>query len=324
MPYPESFQHYFVAAVLASITAIAHAADIPTNLNTAEIERLTGLKGTYSKEENVFKVSQPRTDVKIQVDKWTMAPFMGLSSWAAFTPAQDGKVMMMGDTVLFEDEVNPAMDAAFDAGLEVTALHNHFFFDEPKVYFMHIGGTASAAKLATGVKKIYEKVAEIRAAKPVPSSQFHGTTPKESKISAEPLENILGVKGTSKDGMFKVTIARPATIHGIAVGKEMGINTWAAFGGTDSEAIVDGDFAMLADEMQVVLKTMREGGVNIVAIHQHMAHDRPHYLFMHYWGKGNAQELARTIKKALDVQAGHQQILADSLIVSLPYPFRVR
>jgi hypothetical protein len=104
--------------------------------------------------------------------------------------------MMMDDTVLFEDEVNPAMDAAFDAGLEVTALHNHFFFDEPKVYFLHVGGMGSTARLATGVKKIYEKVAEIRAAKPRPSSQFHGTIPKENKISPEPLENILGVKGT--------------------------------------------------------------------------------------------------------------------------------
>lgn len=298
-----NFRHYLVAAVLALIAAIAHAAGTPSNLNTAEIERLTGLKGTYSKEENVFKVSQPRTDVKIQVDNRPMPAFMGLTSWAAFTPAQDGQVMMMGDTVLFEDEVNPAMDAAFDAGLEVTALHNHFFFDEPKVYFLHIGGMGSTAKLATGVKKIYEKVAETRAAKPTPSSQFHGTIPKESKISAEPLENILGVKGTSKDGLFKVTIGRPATIHGVRVGKEMGVNTWVAFAGIDSEAVVDGDFAMLADEMQAVLKTMREGGINIVAIHQHMAHDQPHYLFMHYWGKGNAKELARTIKKALDVQA---------------------
>ena len=107
-------------------------------MDTAVIEEATGLKGTFSKEENVFKVSKPRSDIKIAVDDWTMPPFMGLTSWAAFTPAHDGQTMMMGDTVLFEDEVNPAMSAALDNGLEVTALHNHFFFDEPKVYFMHI------------------------------------------------------------------------------------------------------------------------------------------------------------------------------------------
>ena len=129
---------YLVTAVL--LMPIANAAETSGNIDTAEIEKLTGLKGTYSKEENVFKISKPRTDVKIQVDKWPMPPFMGLGSWAAFAPAQDGQVVMMGDTVLFEDEVNPAISAAFKTGLEVTGLHNHFFFDEPKVYFMHIGG----------------------------------------------------------------------------------------------------------------------------------------------------------------------------------------
>ena len=298
---------YLITSVLALLIATAHAADTSDPLDMDKIEQLTGLKGTYSKEENVFKVSKPRADVKIQVDKWAMPPFMGLTSWTAFTPAQDGKVIMMGDIVLFEDEVNPVMSAAFDAGLEVTGLHNHFFFDEPKVYFMHIAGTGNTAQLAMGVKKIYEKAAEIRAEKSVPSFEFPKMIPKESKISAGPLETILGMKGMSKDGMFKVTVGRPATIHGVQVGKEMGINTWAAFAGIDSQAVVDGDFVMLADEMQQVLKTMRAGGINIVAIHQHMTDERPHYLFMHYWGKGNAQALAKTIKKALDVQTGALQ-----------------
>ena len=286
------------------LATTVYAADALGTLDMAQIEQLTGLKGTYSKEENVFKVSKPRSEVKVQVDKWAMPPFMGLTSWAAFTPAQDGQIMMMGDTVLFEDEVNPVMSVVFDAGLEVTALHNHFFLEEPKVYFMHIGGVGSAAYLAAGVKKIYDKVAEIRAVQPIPSSEFPKTISKESKISVEPLETILGIKGVSKDGIFKVTIGRPATMHGMPIGKEMGVNTWAAFAGSDSQAVVAGDFAMLADEMQPVLKTMRTGGINIVAIHQHMTHDQPHYLFMHYWGKGNAQELAKTIKKALDIQAG--------------------
>ena len=297
---------YLMTAVLL-LMPIANAAETSGNIDTAEIEKLTGLKGTYSKEENVFKISKPRTDVKIQVDKWPMPPFMGLGSWAAFAPAQNDQVVMMGDTVLFEDEVNPVISAAFEAGLEVTALHNHFFFDEPKVYFMHIGGIGSSAKLAAGVKKIYDKVAEIRAAHPVPSSWFPKTIPQENKISPQPLEQILGMKGSSKDGMFKVVIGRPATMHGVPVGKEMGINTWAAFAGSDNEAVVDGDFAMLADEMQTVLRTMRAGGINIVAIHQHMTHEKPHYLFMHYWGKGNAKDLAKTVRKALDAQADRPQ-----------------
>jgi Domain of Unknown Function (DUF1259) len=142
-----------------------------TNLDTAAIEEAIGLKGQLIKEENVFKVSKPRTDVKVAVDQWTMPPFMGLGSWAAFTPAHGG-AMLMGDTVVFEDEINPAMSVAFSAGLEVTALHNHFFFDEPKVFFMHIGGHGDAKALAAGVKKVYDKIAEIRVANPSPAKSY--------------------------------------------------------------------------------------------------------------------------------------------------------
>jgi Domain of Unknown Function (DUF1259) len=177
--------------VLATVSACAfagavHGAQSPA-LDTGRIEQITGLKGTFSKQENVFKVSKPRADVKVQVDDWAMPPFMGLTSYAAFTPAHGSQVMMMGDTVLFEDEVNPVMSTALDAGLEVTALHNHFFFDKPKVYFMHIGGTGDAGRLAEGVKKIYDKIAEIRSAHAEPESVFPGHIAGQSSISQAPL-----------------------------------------------------------------------------------------------------------------------------------------
>lgn len=295
--------HSLLAIVLTASLAGANAADTESALDTAKIEQLTGLKGSFSKKENVFKVSKPRNDIKIQVDKWTMPTFLGLTSWAAFTPAHDGQVMMMGDTVVFEDEVNPAMSAALDAGLEVTALHNHFFFDQPKVYFMHVGGMGTAAQLANGVKKVYDKIAEIRSVHPVPASEFPGTIAGDSKINPAPLEAVFGMNGQVNNGMFKVVIGRHASVHGITVGNEMGVNTWAAFAGSDSEAVVDGDFAMLEDEVQSILKTMRAQGINILAIHQHMMQEQPHYLFLHYWGKGKAVDLAKGIKKVLDVQA---------------------
>ena len=292
-----------LAIVLVACLMDAHADDAATVLDTAKIEQLTGLKGSFYKEENVFKVSKPRSDVKIQVDKWPMPTFMGITSWAAFTPTHDGQAMMMGDTVVFEDEVNPAMSAALDTGLEVTALHNHFFFDQPKVYFMHIGGMGNVEQLANGVKKIYDKINEIRAVHPVPVSEFSGTINSESKITAASLEAVFGMKGQVNNGMFKVVVGRTANMHGIKIGNQMGVNTWAAFAGSDSEAVVDGDFAMLEDELQPILKTMRAQGINIVAIHQHMTQEQPRYLFLHYWGKGKAVDLAKGIKKALDVQA---------------------
>jgi hypothetical protein len=291
-------------ALSLGAAAFVHAAPAADGaLDTAAIESATGLKGSFNKTENVFKVSKPRDDVKISVDRWTMPPFMGLTSWAAFTPTPMGKAtMLMGDTVLFEDEVNAAMSAALDAGVEVTALHNHFFYDQPKVYFMHIGGIGDTRRLASAVKAVYDRVAQVRAAQPTPASSFVGDIPTPSSISAPPIEAILGTKAQSKDGMVKVTIGRPAKMHGTTVGNEMGVNTWAAFAGSDEQAVVDGDFAMHEDELQTVLKTMRGEGINIVAIHQHMTHERPRYLFLHYWGKGKAVDLAKAVKKALDAQ----------------------
>lgn len=272
-------------------------------IDTAQIEQITGMKGDYSAKENVFKVTKPRNDVKVQVDEWAMPPFMGLTSWAAFTPGHHGQAMMMGDTVLFEDEVNPVMSAALDAGLEITALHNHFFFDRPKVHFMHIAGTGDPAELAGGVKRIYDKIEEVRAAHPTPENVFPGHIAEPNAITAAPLEAIFGSKGQTNHGMFKIVIGKPSSMHGVKIGNAMGINTWAAFAGSDDEAVVDGDFAMRESELQAVLKSMRASGINIAAIHQHMADESPRILFLHFWGKGKAVDLAKGVKLALDAQA---------------------
>jgi len=287
-------------ALLASvIVPPAGAADLP--LDTAAIESITGLTGTMNKAENVFKVSKPRTDIKPNVDRWTLPPFMGITSYAAFMPTAGG-TMLMGDTVLLEDEVNPAMSTALDAGLEVTALHNHFFYDQPKIYFMHIGGMGDTARLARAVKAVYDRVAQVRSGQATPASAFPGDIPATSSISAAPIEEIFGMKSQSSNGMVKVVIGRKATMHGVEVGNEMGVNTWAAFAGSDQQAVVDGDFAMLEGEMQTVLKTMRAEGINVVAIHQHMTEETPRYVFLHYWGKGKAVDLAKAVKKALNTQ----------------------
>src|SRR5207249_9621289 len=227
-------------------------------LDTAKIEQIIGVKGALNTNEGVFKVTSPRNDVKVSVDGWTMPPFMGLASWAAFTEAKMGGAMVMGDTVLFQDEVNSVMSVALDNGLSVTALHNHFFYDEPKVYFMHIGGEGSTEKLATAVRKVWNKVKEIRAANPQPRTTFGGTPlPDKSSIAAKTVEDILGMKGQVNNGMVKIVIGRTAKMMDTKVGKEMGVNTWAAFAGADDNAVVDGDFAVLEDQLQPVLRSLR-------------------------------------------------------------------
>ncbi len=191
------------------------------------------------------------------------------------------------------------MDVAFKAGLEVTALHNHFFFDQPKVFFMHIGGMGEVGVLAAGVRDVLGSVTEVRGKEAAPGKGFsRAAVASENKISGQPIEELLG-KGEAKDGMFKVVLGRKARMPGQQVGKEMGVNTWAAFAGSDDSAVVDGDFAVLEDELQPVLRSLRHAGINIVAIHQHMTHEEPRILFLHYWGKGKAVDLARGVKEAL-------------------------
>lgn len=272
---------------------------LAADLDTAKIDEITGLKGRMNEKEGVYRVTFPRADVKVTVDGWTMPPFMGLGTWAAFTATSNG-AMVMGDTVLFEDEVNAAMSAALDNGLNVTALHNHFFFDQPKVFFMHIEGEGTVEKLASAIRRVYDAAKQIRAASSQPKDSFGAQAlPEKSSITAAPLNEIFSIQGESKDGMVKFTLGRPAKMHGVTIDKDMGVNTWAAFAGSDDNAIVDGDFAVTEDELQPVLKSLIKDKINIVAIHQHMTHEEPRIMFFHYWGRGRAKDLANAVKGGL-------------------------
>jgi hypothetical protein len=285
-----------LAAVALSIAIIPAA----WALDTAKIDNLTGLKGKLNEKEGVYRVSFPRSDVKVAVDGWPMPPFMGLGTWVAFTQGSHTEAMVMGDTVLFEDEANPVISAALENGLSVTALHNHFFFDHPKVYFMHIEGQGTVEQLAGAVRKVYDKIKEIRAANPEPKDSFGATAlPEKSSISAEPLNKIFGMSGETNNGLVKFSLGHPATMHGVKIDNAMGVNTWMAFAGSDDNALVDGDFAVTEDELQSALKAIRVGGINIVAIHSHMTHEQPRILFFHYWGRGPAKKLAEAIQGAL-------------------------
>jgi hypothetical protein len=287
---------FFIA--LALVSAMFHGAFA---LDAAKIDEITGLKGKLNEKEGVYKVTLPRNDVKVTVDRWQMPAFMGLGTWAAFIEMKGG-AMVMGDTVVFEDEVNPVMSVALDSGLSVTALHNHFFFDQPKVYFMHIEGEGTVDKLAAAVRKMYDQIKAVRApnAKPAETSAVEqASLPEKSSITPAPLNEIFGMQGEVNNGMVKFTIGRPAKMHGVNIDKEMGVNTWAAFAGSDDNAVVDGDFAVTEDELQSALKSLRHSKINIVAIHSHMTHEQPRILFFHYWGRDSAKKLAEAVKGAL-------------------------
>jgi hypothetical protein len=214
---------------------------------------------------------------------------------------------MMGDLVLFADEVNPAMSAALDTGLEVTALHNHFFFDKPAVYFMHVGGVGSVEEIGQGVKATLAAASAVRQASRTPRDVSGAAAPRTpSRIDAGKLDATFGRKGKTQDGMYKATFGRSvddAMCGGCSVGGAMGINTWAAFAGEDGDAVVDGDFAVTEDELQPVLKALRGGGIQVVAIHSHVMGETPRMFFLHYWGRGPADDLARVVRSAVDKTA---------------------
>jgi len=274
-------------------------------LNTSLIDQLTGLKGTLSEKEGSYKISFAREDIAVSVDGWKIPAFMGLSTWAAFTNATHNEAMVMGDTVLFEDEVNLAMFVALESGLSVTALHNHFFFEHPRLFFMHIEGEGTVEHLASSVRLLYDKVREFRTAHPTPADSFlKPALPDVSTITADPLNKIFHISGEVNKGMIKFTFGRPAKMHGVTIDSTMGVNTWAAFAGSDENAVVDGDFAVTESELRKALKSLREAGINIVAIHSHMISEEPRIIFFHYWGRGSAQNLAQSIQKALPGTVG--------------------
>lgn len=275
-------------------------------LDADGVAKATGSPSAERSADGVVKVSFPRADVGVDIDGWRMPPFMGLTSWAAFSPGKAGaEAMVMGDLVLFEDEVNPVMSVLLDGGLQVTALHNHFFYDSPRVYFMHIGGEGTVEALGGGVRRAMDEVKAIRGEAPEPTPGFGGPAlPAASDLDAESLAKVLGVKGTAKDGMFKAVMGRSVNAAcGCPVGKAMGVNTWAGFAGAADNAVVDGDFAVTEAELQRVLKSLRGDGIAIVAIHHHMTGEQPRMLFLHYWGRGKAVDLAAAVRRALDLTA---------------------
>jgi hypothetical protein len=291
-----------LAAVVLTVASVATTVRAqPKEAPAVDGQKITELTGVTGKEDaqekGVFKVSVPRSDLSVTAAGVHLIPAMGLTSWAAFKRVGDHDVVM-GDMVVLEDQVNPVMSAALDNGLEVTALHNHFFWDQPKVMFMHIGGIGEEAKVAAAVGKVFAKIKETSGGKgEVPNVDID---PAKTSLDPKKIDVALGTSGQLANGVYKVTIGRATKMHDHEMGVAMGVNTWAAFAGSDDQAVVDGDFAMLESELQGVLKALRKAGINIVAIHQHMSGEQPRVLFLHYWGVGRTEDLAKGLRAALD------------------------
>jgi hypothetical protein len=290
-----------LTVVLASAVAAA-AQDVPPQYK----EVLTFLGKTGDFKANVLKVNIPRNDLSVTVaGVKTPTPF-GFGGWVALTKGT-GMDVMMGDLVLTQEEVNPVMSALLENGLEVTALHNHFFWDEPRLYFMHVHGHGSPMDLARKVKPALDLIGKGAKANPPPAGAAAAPQIDTAKLAA-----IVGHQGEQTGSVYKITVARDdlkLTEMGAAINARMGLNTWAAFVGTNDKAAIAGDVAMLSSEVQAVLKALRQNGLDVVAIHQHMLGTQPTIIFLHYWGTGPADKLATGFKAALD-QLGKTKAMA--------------
>jgi hypothetical protein len=277
--------------------SLAYAQDMPAEYK--EVLTTLGKQGDY--KANVLKVNIPRNDVNVTVaNVKTPTPF-GFGGWVAMTKGTGGMDVMMGDLVLLQEEVNPVMSALLDNGIDVTALHNHFFFDEPRMYYMHVHGMGKPMDLARKVKPALDLIGKNTkpAASPAAAPASSG-----AKLDTAKLAQIVGTQGEQTGDVYKITIGRDdlkLTEMGAPINARMGLNTWAAFVGTDQNAAIAGDVAMLATEVTPVLKALRKNGLDVVAIHHHMTDTQPTVYFLHYWGTGPADKLATGFKAALDV-----------------------
>ncbi len=288
-----------VGVFLISFAVLSYP--VGAELDAAEIGKAAGLEAA-TKADGVVRLGWVRTDVDVRVDGMPFKPQAGLGSWAAFKETENG-AMVMGDTVVFQDEVDVAMDAAFENGIAVTALHNHFFYDEPKVYFMHIGGQGDPVKLASGVKGIWDAIKKVRRANPAPQQRFGGEIPVDGEIDSELVDRVVGHASSTNNGVVKVSVPRTGSMNGVAIGGTMGLSSWAAFQGTDALAAMDGDYIMTANEVQPVLRAMRKQDIHVVALHNHMTAEEPSFYFCHFWATGPVEKLANSFASVLQAQA---------------------
>ena len=283
----------FTLGVFSAFTASICAQDVPGDYQDVlkSLDRRGDFKG------GVLKVNIPRNDLKMTVEGFSTPTSFGFGGWIALTKTTDGSDVMMGDLVLLQEEVNPVLSTLLDNGIDVTALHNHFFWDDPHVYYMHVHGMGQASDLARRVKPGLDLIGHVKAKAIVPASS--GGTP----LDAAKLAKIAGHEGEQTGAVYKITVGRDdlgMQEHGAVINARMGLNTWAAFTGTQEDAAIAGDVAMLESEVTPVLKALRKNGLYVVAVHHHMTGDRPVVIFLHYWGRGPAEKLAAGFKAALD------------------------
>jgi biotin operon repressor len=284
----------FVGAILLSATA-AGAQDI----DWEKVDAALGRKGAVSAD--VHRYGFPRSDLTVKLDGVTIKPALALGGWVAFKPMH-GEVMVMGDLVLLETEVNPVMAKLIENGIEITAVHNHLLRANPAPFYLHVGGHGDAVKMATAIRTA---LAESKT--PLEAPPAAAAAPAVD-LDVKQLDEIVGAKGRQNGGVYQFSVPRREAISedGMAVappgpmGVATGINFQPTGGG---KAAITGDFVLAGNEVNPVIKTLRENGIQVTALHSHMLTEEPRLLFMHFWANDDAVKLARGLRAALEKMA---------------------
>src|SRR6266481_1109582 len=287
-------------AIAALDGSAGHAQDVPSDYQ--QVLKIVGKSGDY--KANVLKVNIPRNDLHVTIVDYPAPTPFGFGGWFALTKGDGGDDVMMGDLVLLQEEVNPVMSALLEGGLEVTALHNHFFWAQPDVFLMHIHGHGKAVDWANQIKPALDLIGHPA---PAPATgNAPASPPAKTTLDTARIAKIVGHEGEQNGAVYKITVGRSdldVKEMGAPINARMGLNTWAAFVGTTDNAAVAGDVAMLANEVQPVLKALRKNGIDVVAIHHHMTGTQPTVYFLHYLGTGPAEKLATAFKAAVSETA---------------------
>jgi hypothetical protein len=292
----------FIPLVFCTVTFLLSLFFITTTTadqdDLDQVEKILGAKGQV--QEGALILQFPRTDISVSIDGDPLPTALGFVSWVAWKTMGD-QTLVMGDLVLLEKEVNPVISALEEVRIGIAALHNHFMREQPRVMFMHIEGMGKGAELARGLKNALGKTATPQQISPL-------SPQAPVALDTRRIEEVMGYSGANAGGVFKIVVGRPGVIsHGMELTSSLGMNSWAGFVGTDQLAHVAGDMAMTAPEVNRVIRALRNGGIEVVAVHNHMLDEQPRMFFLHYWGGGPAEKLAQTVRSALDQIQGPVQ-----------------
>ena len=289
------------AVLLACCASLFTSAILAQEVNWDQVDSVFQRKGTVS--EDVHRYGFPRTDLNVTVDGVAIRPTLALGGWVAFKPAH-GQASIMGDLVLLENEIAPVMNKLLEGGVEITAIHNHLLRASPATFYMHVGGHGDAIKLANTIRTALGESKTPFGAPPGTA----GAPPAGVDLDVAKIDETIGAKGQANGGVYQINVPRrdAVTHEGMQVSPAgpLGVATAINFQPTGSgKAAITGDFVLVAEEVNPVVKALRANNIEVTAIHSHMLSEQPRLIFLHFWANDDALKLAQGLRDALDKTA---------------------